>query len=62
MILPIEESKWIITMIWSKLIQRLDFVTSTMSSFFFPSNTNKFIAHILFSLKRIVLELIDYPL
>ena len=29
---------------------------------FFPSNTNKFIAHILFPLKRIVLELIDYPL
>ena len=29
---------------------------------FFPSNTNKFIAHALFPLKRIVLELIDYPL
>jgi len=62
MILPIEESKWILTMIWSKLIQRLDFVTSTISLFFFPSNANKFIAHTLFSLKRIVLELIDYPL
>jgi hypothetical protein len=44
---------------WSKLIQRLNFTTSTMSLFLL-SNANKFITHTLFHLERIVLKLNGY--
>jgi len=44
---------------WSKLTQRLNFATSTMSLFCL-SNANKFITHTLFHLEMIVLKLIGY--
>jgi hypothetical protein len=47
-------------MVWSKLIQMLDFVM-LMMSLFSPSNTSKLITHTLLPLERIVQELIDYP-
>jgi hypothetical protein len=47
-------------MVWSKLIQRLDFAMSMMSLFSL-SNEIKFIRYTLFPLERIVQELIDYP-
>jgi hypothetical protein len=48
-------------MILSKLMQKLDFVTS-IKSLFLPSNDNKFVTHILLPLEKIVLGLIDYLL
>jgi hypothetical protein len=47
------------TMVWSKLIQRLDFEMLTMS-LFLPNNANKFITHALFPLIMIIIGLIDY--
>jgi hypothetical protein len=46
-------------MVWSKLTQKLDSATSTMS-LFSSSNANKFITHTPLSLERIVHELIGY--
>jgi len=60
MIPPIEESKLIPTAVWLELIERLDFSTSTMSSFYL-SNANKFITHTLLFLERIALRLVGYP-
>jgi len=59
MIPPIDGLEYTITMVWSKLIQRLDFAMSTMSLFLL-SNANKFITHTLICLEKIVLGLIDY--
>ena len=60
MISPIEESKLIPTTVWSELIERLDFSTSTMASFYL-SNANHVITHTLLSLERIGIRLIGYP-
>jgi len=55
----IKESEYIIIMVWSKLIQRLNSLTPMMF-LFSSSNANKFITNTLLSLKRIVQELIGY--
>jgi hypothetical protein len=47
-------------MVWSKLIQRLDFATSMMF-LFSPSNANNFITYTLLPLEMIIQELIGYP-
>jgi hypothetical protein len=47
-------------MVWSRLIQKLNFATPIMF-LFLPSNASKFITHTLFSLELIVQELIGYP-
>jgi len=47
-------------MVWSKLIERLDSATSTIS-LFLQSNVNKFITYTVLPLENIVQELIDYP-
>jgi len=59
MIPLIDGLEYTINMVWSKLIQRLDFAMSTMSLFLL-SNANKFITHTLICLEKIVLGLIDY--
>jgi hypothetical protein len=54
-----DESEYILIMVWSKLIQRLDSVM-LMISLVSPSNASKFITHIFLPLERIVQELIGY--
>ena len=60
MTLLTNESKYILIMVWSKLIQRLDFATSMMF-LFSPSNANNFITYTLLPLEMIIQELIGYP-
>jgi hypothetical protein len=55
-----KKSKYILIMVWSKLIQKLDFATSMMF-LFSPSNASKFIIYTPIPLERIVPELIGYP-
>jgi len=54
-----KKSKYILIMVWSKLIQRLDSATSMMF-LFSPSYASKFITYTPIPLERIVQELIGY--